>query len=244
MRLDEYRPVFNTSLRFRHPVEIDEPRVLVFFDAVTKQASGFSEYRKAKGDFHLVEREEGDIRRQMMVNSDGVVIAVAPLLSLSSARETGCLLYPLVSQHLEPSPLLMQHLDVSLRFGFPYKGSHDALVLTELFGGSAYAETARLAGGSVRGFEPHLSLALTADHSMVALIEIKTQTTDREMQSGVFDGDEIRVECGVGKVKNLGQQSLLETFCAVFDQAADFVDRCLVEPLLEKLRAASTQRGA
>jgi len=238
MALDDYRPVFNTSLKLRRPLGFSEEQVASFFSAVSQAVPQLTEYRQTEKDFHLLELQTGQVVRQVMFRQDELALAVAPPMTLLEADSTARALYPLIGEHVKPTPFLIKHLDVSLRFEFPYKGNHDLLVLRELFGQSPFAEIAAGVEGTVRDFQPTLNVSLTADHSIVALIGIHTSTSEREIESGVFDGDKIGIVCGVGKVRNLAEQDLVATYISLFSQAVTFVEARLLNSLVDRLRRA------
>jgi len=244
MGLDDYEPVFNTSIKLRSPLHFDEKQVIDFFGHITLSVPALNEYRQTDKDFHLLEMRAGNTVRQIVFRQDEIKLAVAPPLGMSVADETARVIYPLIREHVRPSPLLIEHVDMSLRFAFRYEGNHDLLVLHELFGGSPFAEIARGIQGAVREFQPSLNVSLTTDHSVVAVVEIQTSTSEREIESGVFDGDEIRLVCGVARTRDLAQQPLEAIYASVHDEAVRFVEGCVLGSLVERLRDATTRGSA
>jgi len=241
MPLEAYQVVFNTSIRFKESLPTTEKEVVGLFGEVMGKVAGLEDYRHEGDDFHLAERIAGNLARQILFQKKTITVAVAPPHALAVADETARLVYSLISHHLNPPLLVLELMDVSFRFEFPFKGNHDLLVLRGLFGNSPYAELAAASKGAVRSFQPVLNLSLTSDHSVIALIEIRTSTTSREIESGEYDGDEIRVLCGVARVRGLAQQRLEETYASLYAEAVAFVEQKLVPLLVEPLRSATLQ---
>lgn len=248
MTLEECPVVFNTSVRFKHALSLAEGDVLAFFGQVMQALPALNEYRRSdegKADevpsaemesFDLIQRGKGRNVRQLRLRKSELVLAAAPPLRLSEADQTARVLYPIVSERLHPSPLSVDYLDVSFRFEMPYRGNHNQLVLTKLFGNTPLGEVIRGIDGAVFNFEPEVKLSISSDHSVIAVLTIRTATTPREIESGDYDGDEIQVLCGVAKVRGLAASSLEETYALLFAQAVPFVEQRVLIPIVETLQ--------
>jgi hypothetical protein len=240
MSLESYDVVFNTSVRFKDPLEIDEKEVLGLFGEVMQAIPELNDYRREGDDFDLIERITGKPARHLRVRKKGITLAVAPPYRLEDLHRTAKCVYPLIARHLKPTPFMIEFLDIAFQFEFSFKGNHDVLVLTRLFAGTPYAQIATEIEGAVLDFQPALSVSLSKDHSVIALIEIHTSTSLREIESRTFDGDEIKLVCGVAKVRGLASQSLESTYDSVYSHAVPFVQNKLVTSVVEPLRAAAT----
>lgn len=241
MSLEEFQPVYNTGIRLKEPLGAPEGEIRAFFEEVRQAVPALNHYEHEGADFNLVERGAGRPVRQVLVGEKAITLAVGPPVSVNDANEFATNVYPLISSFLKPSPLLLEHMDVSFRFGFPFKGNHDQLVLASLFGGTPYAEIATNIEGAVRDFRPTVSFSLTSDHSVLALIEIHTGTSSRETESGVYDGDDIRVVCGIAKVRGLTDRSLEETYASLHADGLHFVEEKLVPLLLQPIQKATSE---
>lgn len=250
MPLDEYPIVFNTSVRFKQSLSLTETQVMEFFGEVVKAIPELSEYEQAKdgessdsvrkkGPTHtLVQRGQGRHVRQLVLQAEDITLAVAPPLGVTEADRTARIVYPLISRFLRPNPLFLDFLDISFRFEFPYRGNHNQLVLTKLFANTPFAELAEGIRGAVRNFEPGLNLSISSDHSTIAIVQIRTATTPREIESKVYDGDDIMLLCGIAKTRGLGARSVEETYEMVYADALPFVEGKLVPSVVKILEKA------
>ena len=122
---------------------------------------------------------------------------------------------------------------VSFRFEFPYRGNHSQFILTKLFGNTPFAELANNINGAVRDFGPALNLSITKDHSTVAILEIHSATSMREIESQVYDGDAIEVVCGIAKVRGLAGRSLEDIYHSLFAEARSFMEQRVLKAIVE-----------
>ena len=238
MALNKYPSVFNTSVRFRQSLGMEEKEVVSFFTEVMKSMPDFQNYRRTEDDFHLYQEVAGSPVRQLLVRDKGITLAVASSISPADAEAIARSVYSLISQHLHPSLLVIELIDVSFRFTFRHKGNQDLLVLSGLFGETPYAAIATGIEGAVRDFQPRLGLSLDADHSTVAVLDITTGTTVGEIETGNFGARDIRVECGVAKTKGLTQQDMATTFAVLFRDATRFIEERVAPLLLDRLSQA------
>ena len=142
MSLESSDFVFNTSIRFKEPLDIPEKAVKGLFDEIVNVFPALNDYNRQGKDFHLIERIAGQTVRQILVREKAITLAIAPPRHLREAHETATRIYPLIARNINPPPLLIEFLDVSFRFRFPYRGNHDNLVLRGLFGNTPYAQIA------------------------------------------------------------------------------------------------------
>jgi len=252
MEIGEYKPVFNTALRFTKGVELQPDEVKTFLAEAAKQIPELSVYRQSENGPNLAQMLAGEKVREILVGDKEITLAVAPPLTVGDADATARALYPVIESHIHVQPLFIEFLHVAFRFGFPFKGNHDSLVLNELFAGSPFALLAQGIQGAIRDFQPKMNLSLTKDHSLQAVVEVQTFTSRREIESGLYDGDEVRIVCGVAKVSGLAALPLAATYAAVYEEAVRFVNERVLGTLVEKLRrvtelgtaVAGDERGA
>ncbi len=249
MLLERHPAVFNTAVHWKQPLPVNETVLLEFFGDVVAAVPELSEYTREDMGFEEAAEESqdsyrlvqpGTLRnaRQLSVDRRGIVLAVAPPLGIAEADRTARIVYPLISKHLRPNPLLIDCLDVSFRFGFPYKGNHDQFILGKLFGNTAFADLVKNVNGSVIDFQPTLVMSISGDHSTRAVVEIQTATSMREIESQVYDGDEIMVMCGVAKIRGLVGRSLDEVYASLFQDAKSFVEEGVLKAIVQRLEEA------
>lgn len=204
----------NFGIFTENPFDVESPMIDKFATKVTNLVPELDtvELDKAKKTWRLIQAaRKGHPRlpREIEIDSGGLVAAAGS--GLSPAERVAFLRgVSSAAEQLEISKFNTSVVDLKYIFRIPHWGNHHDLIANTLLSHSPLSGLAQKVSGAIVGLELRTTVRIPGEENLLCVITVRPQTTRDEIQRGEYDGDDIRVVCGIARVSDFWKAGTFE----------------------------------
>lgn len=231
----------NFGIATENPFDVESPAVDEFASVATRLVPELStvERNKAKNTWRLFQSlQKGHARLPREIQIDPGGLAAASGSGLPADERIGFLRnVAKAAEKLGISKFSINVVDVKYVFRIRHWGNHHELIMGTLLEGSAMSRLPKRLAVPVDALELKTGLQVLGSESLVSVLSFAPQTSRTEIRSGVYDGDEIKVVCGIARVSDFWRAGTFEDMFVQLHQAwVNELAPAIIEDIVQPLR--------
>lgn len=218
--------------------------VLDLFDRIRKERPSMDRFRRYDGELALESSPQDGTYDWFALRQTSVRSGAVNPESLNTAYQLHRLILEVTPYFLSVSPLDVDYLELMFGFDLEAKGNHDEIVFDALIGETSLGKLVDTTRAMPLDIQPFFTFALDEERRIQVNFEVKTRTSERELDEEKFEDEPISVFLGLrqlGPVKHIDDlPKAFETLSSTAEQlAADKVVPLLIEPISRVIRSRS-----
>lgn len=228
---DDY--VLNFRIGWKRPIDLQSPSTSEFFDKLSDAAPTLDRYKEdtEKGKIGLF--EEGKLRRlrDFEIKSDSLVAAAGSDLSRDERHE----FVRIVATATESLEIVKRDVSlVLLRVIVEIKhwGNHHDLAARALCEPGSFYKTVQQLGMPLVDMTIALRTSPIDRDEFAIGVTVVTQTAEREIRSGDYDGDELGILCDVARTHGFHRAG---SFCDMLAELEEIWTRTAAKPIMDNV---------
>ncbi len=233
----------NFGISTEKPFDVESPAIDKFATEVTRLVPELStvERNKEKNTWRLFQSlQKGHPRlpREIQIDPDGLSAASGSGLT-TDERIAFLRNVAKAAEELDISKFSIDVIDLKYVFRVRHWGNHHELIMGALLGGSTFSKLPETLKIPVDALELKTGLQIRGSEHIVCVVSLGPQTSRTEIRSGVYDGDEIKIVCGIARVSDFWRAGTFEDMFTELQQTWDrelapMVIEYVVRPLKER----------
>jgi len=222
----------NQRLALKMDLPTGRETVLDLFDRIRRGRPRMDQFRRYDGELALESNPQDGAYEWMALRRTSIRSGCVNPEQLSHAYDLHALILEVAPYYLSISPLDVDYLELMFGFDLEAKGNHDEIVFDALIADGPLGELFDPETCIPLDVAPYFTFALDPERRLQATIEVKTRTSEREIEDDKFDDEAISVYLGLryrGSLRNIND---LKPLFMNMTMAAERLSHEKVIPLL------------
>ncbi len=223
--------VVNFGINCTNKIQLRSPQVLRFAEEISVRAPELHDVNQDDDVFELFQVEGRSKLRQVRVRTTGVQVAAGKELSIEE-QSSFIRVCANAVDYLEIPKISLTMVDLRHIFYVKHWGNHNELIAQAYTGSSPLGAFRAAVESPLISNDVAFTVQLSDNTDILVAVNINSATTQGEISSGVYDGDNIDILCGIGR---LGGFLKVQRIADMFDELERIWSNRLREPLVENV---------